>query len=285
MKPKIQLSGRLGNQLFQWSFAHLVSISRNTAVSLFTDDHHHGISKNSEIWKFLKCEHVIDGGSRDALGLQLRSLDWIYSRNQEWSVKISELLGWNRSMDANHVPQNLRKGYKFSGFYQDYEQVLRASNIIDDELLRILDQNCPEVIEVIPSEFQFVHIRRGDLINLSSSYGLLGYDWYRDNLDSKLPIVASTDDLEGSRDLLSMLKPDFVLNPSEYTALETLSVMSNSKRLIMGNSTLSWWGGYAATIRGGTSIFPDPLYLTNHIGSDKLRAPMFTVSPAKFTTG
>jgi Glycosyl transferase family 11 len=285
MRPKIQLSGRLGNQLFQWSFAHLLSISRNTSVSLFTDDYHHGNSNKSEIWKFFNCDHVIDGGPRDSLGLQLRSLDWVYSRNPEWSVKISELLGWNRSMDANQVPQNLRKGYKFSGFYQDYEQVLRASNVIKDELIGILDQNSPGVMKEIPSEFQFVHIRRGDLVNLSSSYGLLGFDWYRDNLDSKLPIVASTDDLEGSKDLLNMLKPDFVLKPSEYTALETLAVMSNSKRLIMGNSTLSWWGGYSATIRGGVSIFPDPFYLTNRFGSDKLCAPMFKVRPAKFIAG
>ncbi len=284
MKPIVHLSGRLGNQLFQWSFAHLLSISRNTSVSLFADEHHHGISKKSEIGKFLNCEHVIDGGSREFLGLQLKSLDWLYSRNKEWSVGISKLLGWNRSMDANQVPQDLRRGHKFSGFYQDYKQVLMASRIIDDELIRILDQNFPEENKELPSEYQFVHIRRGDLINLSNSYGLLGFEWYRDNLDPKLPIVASTDDLVGSRDLIIKLKPDLVLDPLEYTALETLSVMSNSKRLIMGNSTLSWWGGYSATVRGGISVFPDPLYLTNPIGSEKLSGPMFTVRPAKFTT-
>ena len=282
MKIEVQLSGRLGNQLFQWSFAHLLSKQFGVPIGLFGDKYHQQISSDSEILQFLDCGHVKFSGNRSVLGFQLKTFDRLSLINPELAIKFAQMCNWNRSMDAYTFPDNLNKGLKFTGFFQNYHQVASSSDVIDGELSKITGSVYANLGQSLPKRYQFVHVRRGDLKHLSKSFGLLSTKWYEDNLDDSIEIIASTDDMNASQEVFSRIKPKVILNPEQYSPLQALSVMGNASRLVMGNSTLSWWGGYLAGLRGAEVIFPHPFFANNYDITEKLCQPNFSPRKSDF---
>jgi hypothetical protein len=280
MSYSLQLSGRLGNQLFQWAYAHNLSIFTGESIDLFVDKYHS--SGAPEINDLMDCEHVKFVGFKNQLGRQLQALDWLSTRNQFISTLASSTFGWERTLDANTAPMQGSSGHLFSGFYQDYAQVKNVLEIILPELKNHSEHLLSSIksrIE-IPTVYQFAHIRRGDLAASSATYGLLEIDWYANCRNSQLPLVLSTDDLKNSEELIAQLNPVVILNPDKFSAFETLFVMGKSKELIMANSTLSWWGALIATQNGGKAYFPDPFYIGNSIITEKLCLPEFIKRPS-----
>lgn len=281
----LQLSGRLGNQLFQWSYAHNLAETFKEKIYLFTDKYHAPIKNDEEIKYFTECTHVGYQGQVDNLGRELKALDWLNTKNRKFSELLSKKLLWERTIDAYTAPKFPIGLWKFSGFYQDYQQVLTVDDIIHSEIKNITDSIFMRLKarNHFPDEFQFMHIRRGDLMTNSQAYGVLDLSWYLSNRNSDLPLLVSTDDMVSSEGLIQEIQPDLVLNPKDFSALETLSIMANSKDLVMANSTLSWWGGYLVSKRAGKVYFPNPYYRNNTQVVEKLCHPDFLKTESRFT--
>lgn len=284
MRPTIQLSGRLGNQLFQWSFAHNISLKSGKQVGLFLDKFHSASDSASAMMPLFECEHVSFEGYKNTLGRELKMLDWMQARTGKPANVLSSLLGWERSLTANTTPVNLSGRRKYSGFFQDYRQVISVENVLMPELLNLQNAIMDRVQTKLkfPQNYQFAHIRRGDLVSSHGVYGLLGLEWYLINRNSDLPLIVSTDDIYQAREIIEALKPEFILNPSEFSAVETLFIMGCSTDAIMGNSTLSWWGGYLAGKNGAKVHFPDPFYRDNFAITDALCMPNFERKSSTF---
>jgi hypothetical protein len=278
----LQLSGRLGNELFQWSYAHNLAISNSCKVNLFHDKYHQGSAVDIEFLSLINCQHVRYVGHVDDLGFQLKILDWLGAYSLRTSKFVGQVYGWRRSLDAHTAILPPINNLKHSGFFQNYRQVEAVSGIVVCELREILDSIQFQSRVDLPNDFQFAHIRRGDLVSLNTIYGLLGKDWYRKCRDLSLPLVLSSDDVDACQDVITELKPEIILNSQNYSALETLAVMSRSKDIIMANSTLSWWGGYLASKNGARVHFPDPFYIGNYAITDALCMPDFERTSSVF---
>ena len=205
----LQLSGRLGNQLFQWSYAHNLAETFGEKIFLFTDKYHAPIKNDEEIKYFTDCTHVGYQGQVDNLGRELKALDWLNTKNRKFSELLSKKLLWERTIDAYTAPKFPIGLWKFSGFYQDYQQVLTVDDIIYSEIRNITDIFFMRLKEKnhLPNEFQFMHIRRGDLMTNSEVYGVLDLSWYLSNRNSDLPLLVSTDDMVSSEGLIQALQP------------------------------------------------------------------------------
>jgi hypothetical protein len=280
----LQLSGRLGNQLFQWSYAHNLAKTFGEKIYLFTDKYHVPIKNDDEIKYFAECTHVGYVGQIDNLGRELKALDWLNTKNKMLSELLAKKLLWERTIDAYTAPKLPIGLQKFSGFYQDYQQVITVDDIIHSEIRNITDGFFMRLKAKnhLPNDFQFMHIRRGDLMTNSEVYGVLDLSWYLSNQNSDLPLLVSTDDMINSEGLIKSLKPDLVLNPKDFSALDTLSIMANSKDLVMANSTLSWWGGYLVSKTAGKVRFPNPYYKNNEQVVEKLCHPNFIKKNSRF---
>jgi hypothetical protein len=228
-----------------------------------------------DILPLLNCEHVEYLGYRNQLGRQLQILDWVGSRQPSISMIASKLLGWERSLDANTIPNKVGQKRFYSGFFQDYAQVEFVRHLVVNELSELSKRviYCTKNKISLPKEYQFAHIRRGDLAEASDIYGMLDISWYEKNRNLALPLIISTDDVANSRKLIDALQPELILDPRDFSALETLFVMGKAKDLIMANSTLSWWGAFLNSSHGGISHFPDPFYKDNRKVTEKLCAP------------
>ena len=125
-------------------------------------------------------------------------------------------------------------------------------------------------------------MRRGDLVTKEKGYGLLDKDYYVRNMVDGLPVVLCTDSLKDSEDVANAVKANFILTPENSSPWQTIGVFGKSKRFVMGNSTLSWWGGFVASNAGAEVIFPEPFYLADTSINEVLKYSKFIKSESSF---
>jgi hypothetical protein len=255
-----QLSGRLGNQLFQWSFSHTLATHYDSKVTLFMDASHANGFKGDDLYSALKpCTHIDRIIRNDLLGQTLKILDKISTLQENSGKFLNRHLRLLRTFNSYELPELPSKRPRLiTGFYINSRIVESSENIILPELERLID--AVHINESLPTNYQYIHIRRGDYVVNETSYGLLGASHYLKHLDGSIPLVIGTDDPESSASVIAALKPDFVFSPSNSTAWQALKMMANAEKLILANSTLSWWGGFLAANRGSTVYSPSPFY-------------------------
>jgi hypothetical protein len=130
-----------------------------------------------------------------------------------------------------------------------------------------------------------IHIRRGDLLNSMETMGLLSRDYYAKAINSLVlegasnEIIAFTDDTEGSTDLSQQLNVKRLFGPEDVNQFEALAYMSHSNRLVVANSTFSWWAGFLATKNNASVVVPDPWFKKWHqeIGNAFIHPQMRTI--------
>jgi len=133
---------------------------------------------------------------------------------------------------------------------------------IERHLFRELSAQLNSVSKLVSQNdlFQVLHVRRGDYLSIAQTHGLLSPRYYEKNLDEKMYRILVTDDLSGAQDVISVVNPDQVFHPGNSSAWQTLALMAEAKRLILANSTLSWWGAFLANQNNAEVLFPEPFY-------------------------
>ena len=278
-----QLSGRLGNQLFEWAFAHKLAFYYDAPVTLFHDRFHLSNPGDDLTGSGYICGHQIRVSQANTTGLILKILD--YSSNYIRDIaNFTKKLGILRSDNSFLLP-NLTKSRPrvISGFCINKLVVEEFEKELEEDLCQILKN----VEFLLPSDFnyQVIHIRKGDYLTTDTSYGVLTADYYLRNLGPEKISVVVTDDVDGAPEIVSRIQPNYVFTPNNSTAWETLKIMQQSNRLLMANSTLSWWGGFLAARRGSHVISPDPFYSRlDEKTNDLLQAKYFNPSKSEFVS-
>jgi hypothetical protein len=261
---KMQLNGRLGNQLFLWAYAHELWDVYNVPVRPFSDKFHFPIG-NPTVFDdaAMLCPGVLPQTRSDFSGFVLKSLDKIASQNSSTAATIENLLKIQRQKDAYELPELKSKPNMVTGYYINASMVSRNSAHLLEHLkhkFTELPKLNDEYRDLLTMEYEAIHIRRGDYTKLSNTFGLLDSSWYERNLRRKKPLVVATDDLPGSSEVIKALSPEYILDPSKVSPWQTMSILGSARRLIMANSTFSWWAGYIGSHNGAEVVFPSPFY-------------------------
>jgi Glycosyl transferase family 11 len=278
-----QLSGRLGNQLFEWAFAHKIASHYNKPVKLFHDRFH--LSKPGDDLTSLGyiCSHHVEVSQANHTGLLLKILDFS-TKYFRGITNFAEKMGILRSNNSFLLPILTRSRPRvISGFCINKLVVEEFETELEEDLCQILDS----VVLLVPSElnYQVIHVRKGDYLTTDTSYGVLTADYYLKNLGSEKISIVVTDDLDGAPEIVRRIKPNYVFTPRNSTAWETLKIMQHSNRLLMANSTLSWWGGFLASRRGSQVISPNPFYSNlDEKTNSLLQAKYFKLASSEFLT-
>lgn len=282
----LQVSGRLGNQLFEWAYAHDLALRFNCRVQPFVDSRHFDSSAESIFLDpILKCDLLEFQTRHDRLGTALSGLDKLANSSNSIAERIEVILGMHRERDAYQIHEPKNKPRLVTGFFINSTPALNNASHIKQHLeSKFVSLSVDSLIGGLlqGQPYQAVHIRRGDFIGLKGTFGLLDEKWYLKNLDPTLPIVLATDDLNGANHLIKALKPRIVLAPSEFTAWQTLGIIAHANRLILSNSTFSWWSGFYATQLGKSVYYPTPYYRTKSWERDVLFIDSFIASQSSF---
>lgn len=263
------LAGRLGNQLFQYAFAHQLSTHFDKEVKFFCDKYHHVLDYEWSIdAQMSDCQHISKLIMSNNRGLFLKVSDALFVRNRIMFEFLNRSLRIMRTMDAFDYPLMPNNSpHLVTGFYLNAASV-EASPIFVKELENHLSKNSFNNRFSLENDYEVVHIRGGDMKN--SVYGTLDRNYYASLPGSHRPRYVLTDDTRHAERLTKEMKIVKVFTPEELNPWEAIELMRRSKKVYASNSTLAWWGGYLCMKNGGDAFLPNPFFKGNFTKSGSL---------------
>ena len=128
-------------------------------------------------------------------------------------------------------------------------------------MLHFVETAVPEVI--LPNTVA-MHVRRGDYLQLNHIFNVLPISYYTAALSriNKIDnLIITSDDIPWCQDHFAKLPYKVIYSPFLDVRYDFL-LLSRSKRLVMANSSLSWWAAYIKMLHfgNGTVIAPRPWF-------------------------
>lgn len=279
---KVFLSGGMGNHLFQLSFARYLRDILNYSVAIVSLD----ILKTDDA---LDMSTIIDINSREKSNLPLSNI--AIRLIDPWRTKSVHYI-WGARHDFRHFaqvsPTNiplLRKNSHVVGYFQNYKFVQFVEKNLLQDLRFHLPQNLKDLEEI---SYEVIHVRGTDYKKIANrmTLGELSDCYYNSVLPKKSDLlrVCITDDLEFARWKLRKISVDLFLGPREIDTFRAMKIMQGAHRLIVANSTFSWWGGLAAwNSHNSEVIVPKPFFRSSQLDfGNGLEYPDFSTHNASW---
>ena len=262
------IQGGLGNQLFQWYFAHTISEDSQFRIHPLYKMTTVGL-RNFELQLLIeKCSHFEYGVDQNFLSPFTKSYYRILDSLWEFSAlrRFVEVLGYFREdprFDQNQSKRNSINIKYARGYFQKQAEVEKVFTSVEKELLPVVQGVLATFEErmKLGSNYTVLHVRRGDYeaaeltpINigtLSDEYFLRGLE----GMDTS-NLILLTENREDVTDLVKALNPRMVLDKFDTTPWETLAIMYGASQFLGANSSLSWWGARLCSAKGGKVWLP-----------------------------
>lgn len=263
-KLTVELSGGLANQLFQWAAGYVMAQQYDLELQLDCRIVSRPDGRGYQLEPLVPATHL------------LRASDW---ETSFWLWAHSSLpgkavglikrmrratfqLGSKRasSYAAARALLSKRSGsVRLTGLFQEVDQVIESRQLIVSAL----------TVPILPAsldagEYSAVHIRRGDYVqnekyarifgSCSRAYYLLAINTIPDH---ERVVFASDDILWAEKLGRDTGRSGVELSPAR-DHFEDFSVLVHARRLVLSNSTFSWWAAFLST--AGEVIAPDPWF-------------------------
>ena len=268
--PVVEISGGLGNQLFQYAFAR--KLQQVTGVSpvlslLSYKKSIHQQRRKVEINSFLNFEfdyfpNRIPTWRLDKLGDHFRT-----SKRFKNNLRYLDLVPETEPFNATHI------SFSKHGLYKSSLVSLNYWDDIYDETISLLNVGMKRHYQelygrefILDSSVLGVHIRRGDYLTNAKTRNFHGYcsdEYYLDAVKSMLSdfphirsILIFTDNAAVCVGIAEKFG-SFGLEVSfseTIDAISSLFEMGTCSHLIGSNSTFSWWAAQLGVVK--SSIFP-----------------------------
>ena len=267
-KRIVVLSGGLGNQLFQFCFAHILAVNHSRTISVYSP-------KPKNLARDFVLDSLCDNCSHIenvilerswTIDFAFRCRDFVHHRFEYLFHRIADKYLYVESDAYAHNQSSLTQKL-YSGYFQNWRFAQEGLPFFHSELARTLsDRPTPLTFQPKNEPYGVVHFRRGDLLNYSDTMGVLKDEYFFkaidmafDDLKAKIKVIVLTDDKElGARTFLHLA--DEVFGPDQVDEWQGLSIMSQASFVITSNSTFSWWGALLASKNGGTAYVPSPWF-------------------------
>ena len=288
----IPVQGGLGNQLFQWSMAHYITQETGLPVTLVQNPStSHSLNQNPLLQLSNQCTHSIKVGQNQKVALGYRAIDKLSKYDSMQISKVSRKIKMFTLSDHESaiLPDATSKYSSIRGFFQSATMVKQVWSDLKREIQTVMQaslENAGKGVEEtfldLNHNYEAVHIRRGDYLENKDDLGVLSLDYFENLITSNQTVVVCSDSLE-SKELDHWRLDDRLYNQEKLSAIETLALLSNGKRLVMSNSTLSWWASQFVLDRGGQVVAPTPWFKrTDLVSNEYLFDKRFTYADSNF---
>ena len=268
----IRLWGRLGNQLFQYSFGRALSERTGEALYFYVLEKTIGnesvsLSNFNGKIKFLKPHEI-------------KSFYHFYG--SDLLVRIERKLTSILPLIHRRIYIEKRTGYTkiaptsavcYDGYWQSYRYFSEIADQLRQELKPEESVVLPAglVGEISGSTSVAVHIRRDDYLSRSnrSIYGYCGPDYYRraiGHISGKVPdasFFVFSDDIEWVSRNFTFFPEEtiYVAHTPDPSDCIDISLMRKCRHNIIANSTFSWWGAFLGDQKDKIVIAPESWYI------------------------
>jgi hypothetical protein len=180
-----------------------------------------------------------------------------------------------RSLSFDEAFLQLPQGVTLDGYFQCERYFETVSDSVKREITTLRRPSAWYLHEIEKpirgSEVVAVHLRLGDYLQPQNAafHGVLQENYYRsalkalDRQGSVNEVMVFTDDvLAAERLTQSWGFNTTVVRPHQASSsLESLLLMSRYRRLVIANSSFSWWAAWLASRASGTAVVaPDPWF-------------------------
>ena len=294
MKRKLKIhvypTGRLGNQLYFAAIAMSLQKSQksfgiNSKIIVHTDqpivDLRYLLNfKPDKVCKFSLIKRIIGNNNLEDKNVIVRGMHKI-------NLLQRDLLSSAINSFSDIQNQELRKRVNISESKHEYD----FFKYLSQEISQIERSNSLNPIYSSKLEIQnidtaiAIHMRFGDFLegDIAHQYGNLDEKYYTKALElfvdkssfQETQIQLFSDDPIQGKKMLSDMGCERVrtFETENLRPAQELLIMSEHSRIILSNSTFSWWAGYFAEDRA-TVIAPNPLM--KRAASDLSRSPNWT---------
>ena len=275
---RVIASGGLGNQLFQFCFAHTLINSTNEVIfennPIFAEDRSYMLSNFHTI-----CNHLSFKTNRN---ISHTSNFGRLVYKFEIADKLSNYLLNRKSFETIYENENMHflfdiprgnsgsKRIIYWGYWQHWRFVASQMQTAVLDIQNFLMNNVQSFSQKFEGNKKLViHIRRGDFLRrgLGDKFGVITPESYRkvitkvcntENFD--LDIVTITDDVDLQNNKMYGEEFGTIVNSSICSPWQALKLMATADYVISANSTLSWWGAVLAVHNGGVGFIPEDFY-------------------------
>lgn len=282
----VDLSGGLGNQMFQYACARSLSIELNLPLkvvygSLASQTIHNGYELNRVFG--LELEFATENDIKKNLGFFLSKpiLRKIFSKKPLNNLNFQSFLPENSFNYDPSIFSNIKGSVFLQGYWQTEKYFLNhKSQILKD--FRFIDLN-DEINILVANDIKShssisVHVRRGDYLTNLKAKNIHGHC----SLEYYLNAIKFLQDQEGeSRLFIFSDDPDWV-NKNIATRFSDVSVIQhnrgvnsfNDMRLmsmcdhhIIANSSFSWWAAWLNPSKSKKIIAPKNWFITDKMNT------------------
>jgi hypothetical protein len=279
---QVIVSHGLGNQLFQYAFAHHLALQQGCKVFI---ENSPIVSKlgggKSEVFQLFdllnSCDHLhfkknftVDNYSffgrflfKAKLADCLKSL-LVKSRHYQLDLE-------TRNTSFKFFGDSGRNAFSptsFQGFWQNWRYVEPNSDLIFSEVNTFISEMVPDALQINHSNLLVCHVRRGDFLirNRSKELGIIPLSCYIEKINQikvsnpDIQIITFTDSKDCLTTEKGCEKMGLILGPSYDSHWQILKTMSLADFVIAGNSSFSWWGSFLCLKNGGVPYIPEKFY-------------------------
>lgn len=271
---RVIASHGLGNQLFQFCFAHYLAENKGRVTfennPIFSTHLNYMLSEFNLVCQHLSFKTNLNISHTHPLGrivYKLKIADALSKfilDDKTYTLVNEKSIGSFSSDILEHKFYGDKQIY--FGFWQNWKYVESCSDTAVAEIKKFLSLKITSPINENKTGKQvIVHVRRGDYLSrgLDNALGVISPESYLKMIDKlskkcdELNLITVTDDPNLAN--LKLYKNNFgtILGPDACSPWEALKLMANADYVIAANSTLSWWGALLSTTNGGTGFIPN----------------------------
>lgn len=270
----VNISGGLGNQMFQYAF--LMALRTETADEVLMDTSKYATYK---LHNGFELERVFNISSRSATKEELKKVTR-YTTNYMLSRIFRKLLPNKRTEIVEDMPRCKFNPYIFEeaqgdkyydGIWQNYKYFDSIRPILLKEFTfkEPFSNKNMEVCQKFEARTTIsMHIRRGDYLKHKNYIGLCGIDYYKKAIEyvkqkyrRDIQFAIFSNDIPWCQSNIIPLIEGF-----EYTIVDwniskesynDMRLMGHCKVNIIANSSFSWWAAYLNQTEGKEIIAPE----------------------------
>ncbi|MDD3894984.1 MAG: alpha-1,2-fucosyltransferase [Syntrophomonadaceae bacterium] len=253
----VQLTGGLGNQLFQYAVGRRLAKFHNTNLKLDVLAFEYDPLRSYSLQHFNILENIatIDDIARFKGTNRLsRAFQHLRYRGQPYykqPIFHEQGFGFDPNIYKTSEDVYLAGYWQSEKYFKEIEAIIRKEFIIKYEM----DEKNKELAQHISNcESVSIHIRRGDYVSnpvINSFHGTCELDYYYkccsliENKVKDPHFFIFSDDPEWASANLKLNHPTtFITHNKQEKDYEDLRLMSLCKHNIIANSSFSWWGAW-----------------------------------------
>ena len=262
----INITGGLGNQLFQYAFGRALSIKNRCQLKLDISSYQNYEWHDYSLRPFSIRENFADKSDCELL----KGEKFSFVRKIKQNIFNNKKFYYSeKDLRFNEKYKNLANPAYISGYWQSEKYFKQVEEIIRNEFKIVIPPSKPNqnLIKKIEKENAIsLHVRRGNYANIkhvNKVHGTSPLSYYNDAIKVLIPKIPDpvfyifSDDIEwAKKNLIINNETVFVDFNNNTTDFEDMRLMSMCKHHIIANSTFSWWGAWLNDSKSKIVIAP-----------------------------